>query len=87
LPERISFSKEGLHSVELSPVAYLSVIKPCLRWLVDGLSTRRPGFTTRSLYVGFMVDIVAVGQVVLQFCTTIIWGMNNRLVGGSSSET
>jgi hypothetical protein len=37
-----------------------------LRWLVAGLSTRRPGFDPRSVHVGFVVDKVALGQVFLR---------------------
>jgi len=34
----------------------------CLRWLVTGLSPRRPGFDHRPVYVGFVVDNVALGR-------------------------
>jgi hypothetical protein len=36
---------------------------PWLRWLVAGLSPRRPGFDPESVHVGFVVDKVALGQV------------------------
>jgi hypothetical protein len=36
---------------------------PWLRWLVAGLSPRRPGFEPGSIHVGFVVDKVALGQV------------------------
>jgi hypothetical protein len=39
---------------------------PWLRRLVAGLSPRRPGFVPRSLYVGFVVDKVALGQALLR---------------------
>jgi hypothetical protein len=35
---------------------------PWLRWLVAGLSPRRPGFHPGSVHVGFVVDNVALGQ-------------------------
>jgi hypothetical protein len=62
---------------------------PWLRCLVSGLSPRRPRFASGSVHVGFVVDKVTLGQVftpVLWF-SYIIWGMNNRPVGGRSSET
>jgi hypothetical protein len=72
-----------------------------IRWLVTGLSPRRPRYTPRSVHAGFVVDKVAEGQTflqVLQFslsisfhcnssCSQIIREMNNRPVGGHSSET
>jgi len=33
--------------------------------LVPGLSPRGPGFDPKSVYVGFMADIMALGQVFL----------------------
>jgi hypothetical protein len=74
---------------------------PWLRRLVTGLPPRRSGFAPGSVHVGFVVDRVAMGQVflaVLRFFpvsiiitpglhTHIIWGKNNRPVGGRSSET
>jgi hypothetical protein len=36
---------------------------PWLRQLVAGLSLRKPGFDPGSVYVGFVVDKVALGQV------------------------
>jgi hypothetical protein len=36
---------------------------PWLRRLVAGLSQCRPGFDSGSVYVGFVVDKVALGQV------------------------
>jgi hypothetical protein len=65
---------------------------PWLRSLVAGLSPRRPGFAPGSIYVGFVVDKVTLGQVFSEFfgfpCqyhstvalrTHIIWGMRNML--------
>jgi hypothetical protein len=40
---------------------------PLLRRLVAGLSPQRPGFTPGSVYVGFVVDKVALGQVSSDF--------------------
>jgi hypothetical protein len=37
-----------------------------LRRLVAGLSHCRPGFSLRSVHVGFVVDKVALGQVFLR---------------------
>jgi hypothetical protein len=34
-----------------------------LMWLVAGLPPRGPGFQPRETHVGFVVDILAVGQV------------------------
>jgi len=48
---------------------------PKLRWLVVGLSSWRTGFNARPLYVGFVVDEVALGKVlprVLSFSTVSI---------------
>jgi hypothetical protein len=36
---------------------------PWLRQLVTGLSPRRSGFDPQSVYVGFVVDKVVLGQV------------------------
>jgi hypothetical protein len=72
-----------------------------LPWrLVADLSPRRPGFAPRSIHVGFIVDIVSLGQVFLRvirvFPVSIIppslsssyhLGMNKMSVRGSSSET
>jgi hypothetical protein len=38
---------------------------PWLRWLFAGLSLQRPGFTPRSVHVGFVVDEVELGQAFL----------------------
>ena len=38
---------------------------PSLRLLVAVLSLQRPGFNPRPVRMGFMVDIVAMGQVLL----------------------
>jgi hypothetical protein len=72
---------------------------PWLRWLVIRLALLKPGFTLRSIHVGFVVEKVALGQVfirVLWFSpfniipprlnNHIIWRMNNRPIGGQSSE-
>jgi hypothetical protein len=40
-----------------------------LRWLVAGLSLRRLGFASGSVHVGFVVDILALGQVFLR----VLW--------------
>jgi hypothetical protein len=68
-----------------------------LRRLVAGLSPRRPGFT--PAHVGFVVDKVVLGQVSSEFfgfptyhssmarhTQYIIWGVNNRPIGGRCSE-
>jgi hypothetical protein len=34
---------------------------PWLRWVVAGLSSRRPGFDTGSVNVGFVIDKVTLG--------------------------
>jgi hypothetical protein len=74
---------------------------PWLRWLVTVLSLRRPGFTPRSVHVGFVLHKVALGQVTILVlrvslsmlfhrdspCSYITWGMNNKPVGGRCSET
>jgi hypothetical protein len=39
---------------------------PWLKWLVAGLSPRRPGFAAGSIHVGFVVDKVALEQVFLR---------------------
>jgi hypothetical protein len=39
---------------------------PWLRLLVVSLSPNRPGFAPGSVHVGFVVDRVALGQVLLQ---------------------
>ena len=41
----------------------LSNAVPWLRRLVAGLSPRKPGFDPVSVYVGFVVEKVALGQV------------------------
>jgi hypothetical protein len=41
------------------------LVMPWLRWLVAGLSLRRPRFVPGTVHVGFVVDRVAVGQVFL----------------------
>jgi hypothetical protein len=74
---------------------------PWLRQLVTGLLLRRLGFTPRFVQMGFVMYKVALELVFLQVfgftlsisfhhgfpCSYIIWGMNNRTVGGRSSET
>jgi hypothetical protein len=40
---------------------------PWLKQLVAGLSPLRPGFAAGAVYVGFMVDRVALEQVFLRF--------------------
>jgi hypothetical protein len=39
---------------------------PWLRWLVTGLSLQRTRFAPGSIYVGFVVDKVALGQAFLR---------------------
>jgi hypothetical protein len=41
----------------------LGAAVPWLRRLVAGISPRRPGFDSRSVHVGFVVDKVVLGQV------------------------
>jgi hypothetical protein len=47
-------------------VRRLVMAVPWLRWLVTGLSPRRPGFAPGSIHVGFAVDKVALGHVSLR---------------------
>jgi hypothetical protein len=72
-----------------------------LRWLVAGLSPRRPGLASRSVHVGLVVDKVATGtgfspnssvspvNIIPPWLSTLVYhlGMNNRPVSGRSSET
>jgi hypothetical protein len=73
---------------------------PWLRRLFAGLSQQSPGFVPGIILVGFVVDRMAVGQVLSEFfglpcqyhSTVFIHsihhlGMNNMSVSGSSSET
>jgi hypothetical protein len=72
------------------------------RQLIAGLSPWRPWFVPRSFHVGFVVDKVALGQVFLLSPSVFPWqyhsivalhthiapcGMDNRPIGGHSSET
>jgi hypothetical protein len=74
----------------------------CLRQLVAGLSPQSRGFASGLVHVVFIVDKVALGQGfprvgLLRFSLSILFylgsiliyhlGMNNRAVGGCSSET
>jgi hypothetical protein len=70
---------------------------PWYRWLATNLSLQRPGFIPRSVRVEFVMDKLALGQIFLQVLqvslsasfhhgSIIIWGINNRPVGGCSSE-
>jgi hypothetical protein len=92
--------KLGLLPVGIAPDRVSGTV-PWLRQLVAGLSPRRPGFAPGSIHVGFVAYDVALGQVFsfeffsflqsLSFdrvspYTCIVWGMNNRPVGGRSSE-
>jgi len=43
-------------------------VVPWLRRLVAGRSPRIPGFGPRSVHVSFMVDTVALGHDILQYC-------------------
>jgi hypothetical protein len=84
---------------ELLVNAILAV--PWLRRLVTGLLPRRPGFAPGSVYMGFVVDEVALGQAflpalwVFPVSITPPWrsvliyyvGMNNSSVGVRSSGT
>jgi hypothetical protein len=71
---------------------------PWLRWLVADLSPRRPGFDPGSIYVGFVLDKVSLGQVfprVLRFSVLhykekrkkiiFITGLHNKLQGCGAS--
>jgi hypothetical protein len=40
---------------------------PLLRRLVTSFALRQPGFNPRSGHVGFVVDIVALGQVFFEY--------------------
>jgi hypothetical protein len=47
---------------------------PGLRWLVTSLSLRRPGFPPGSVSVGFVVDKVALRQVLpCQYYSTMVF--------------
>jgi hypothetical protein len=63
---------------------------PWIRWLVAGLSPRRPGFAPRSINVGFVVDKVALRQVflrVLRFCpVSIIPPSLSKLISSGGDE-
>jgi hypothetical protein len=43
-----------------------NVAIPWVKWLFAGLSPRRPGFVSRSVHLGFVVDEMALEQVFLQ---------------------
>jgi hypothetical protein len=71
---------------------------PWLKMLVAVLSLRTSGFTTGSVYVGFVVDKVAPGQDLLPFppvnnipprLSILMYylGMNHRPIRDRSSET
>jgi hypothetical protein len=45
---------------------YRFLAVPWLRWLVTGLSPRRPGLDPGSVHVGFVVDKLALRQVLLR---------------------
>jgi nitrate reductase gamma subunit len=84
-----------------SKSSVLSVGVLWLRRLVACLSRRRLGFVPMLVHVGFVVDKVVLGHVLLRvlrlspvnsippwlFVLIYHLGMNNRLVGGRSSET
>jgi hypothetical protein len=69
--------------------------------MAEVVSHRRPRFEFGSIYVGFLVDKVSLGQVLLREFDFILsisfqcgpprshitWGMNTRSVGSCSSET
>jgi hypothetical protein len=73
---------------------------PWLRRLLAGLSLRKSGFVPGLLHVEFVVEKVAMDRFIFGFFyfplsisfhsgfpySYIIWGMNKRPVGGSSSE-
>jgi hypothetical protein len=65
----LSIISEGTVKNKQMHELYLYVAVPWLRLLVAGLSSRRPGFASRSIHVGFVVHKVALGQVYLQ----VIW--------------
>jgi hypothetical protein len=62
---RLSQVVSGVSFVELHIYIHTYIITyiavPWLRWLVTGLSPRRPGFVPGSVRVGFVVDKVAQG--------------------------
>jgi hypothetical protein len=68
-----------------------------LRWLVAGVSPRRPGFTSWSVHVGFVVDKVAPSRVlrfspvniIPPWLSTLIYHLEDKQhpAGGSSSGT
>jgi hypothetical protein len=58
-----SFSPCDSGTVQAVPL-YRAV--PKLRWLVAGVSLRRAGFAPGSIHLGFVVDKVALGQVLLR---------------------
>jgi hypothetical protein len=71
---------------------------PWLKQLVASPSPQRPRLMPLSVYVGFVLDRVALRHAflsVLQLSSVscgspfshIIWGMNSRPVGGLNSET
>jgi hypothetical protein len=74
---------------------------PRLRRLVAGVSPPRPGFAPVLIHVGFLVDKVALGHIFSGFSgfllsiqfnrgsphSYITRGINNRPVGGRSSNT
>ena len=65
----LALEKDGITQRHIPlDIFTLSVVLavPWLRWLVAGLSQRRPGFDPESVHVGFVVDKVALGQVSLR---------------------
>jgi len=52
------------------------VIMPWVRWLVARLYILRLQLSFRPVYVGFMVDKMAVGQ----FCPYVIWFFLFRII-------
>jgi hypothetical protein len=58
--------KYEIKSVETYPSNPCDWAVPWVRRLVAGLSPRRPGFDPDSVHVGFVVDKIALGQVLLQ---------------------
>jgi hypothetical protein len=45
---------------------FVSSAVPWLKRLVAGITSRRPGFAPGSVYVGFVADKVALGQVFIR---------------------
>jgi hypothetical protein len=55
------YSSLATYSIYVDIVHLLNQALLLLRWLVAGLSTRRPRFVLNSVHVGFLVGEVALG--------------------------